>query len=736
MNQDLLLEIGTEEIPAAYLAPAAHQLSNDLTGVLTRNRITYEAVRTFFTPRRLAISVVEVSDHQESAVIEVTGPPTKVAFDDQGNPTAAAHGFARSQAVDVSDLQAKEGPRGTFVVCQRRDEGRPTVDVLAEALPDLIAGLEFPKSMHWSVQTDRGWQDSGIRFARPIRWIVAILSGAIIPIELAGVKSSNRTRGHRLMKPNDYPLVEAGDYERMLRGLKVIVDPERRRRRIKSAIDRIAREHGLTCVPDEDLLLEVTNLVEWPSVAMGRLDERFLDLPAQVVITALREHQRYFALIDQQGQLAPRFLVVLNCAPRDRVLSVRGNERIVNARLEDARFYWESDRRVRLAGRVDELKGVVWQEDLGSLYEKTLRNIALAAFLIKQAAPDQMQMAVRAALLAKADLVTEMVRDGKEFTKLQGAMGREYALDSGEPPEVAHAIYEHYLPRFPGDELPQSAAGACVALADRIDTIAGNFLVGTVPSGSQDPLGLRRQANGFLSIILNRRWHLSLNGLIQHAVALFTRRDLLGDTLSELSASKTLLPELSGIEPTGSTLSHLSHKEREKAIEEMLAFFRGRMDRLLEEEGVRYDIADAILAVALDDVTDARERARALSRLRESPEFERLVIGQKRVANILKGQSPPEQAEISLLQEKEEKALCKAARELSPVFHQAMVGKIYPKALTLLLSLRGPIDDLFDHVLVMDPNPELRDNRLALLNEISHLFRTMADFSLIVIEGT
>jgi glycyl-tRNA synthetase beta chain len=485
---------------ASYILPALSQLSCALERELTSARLSFESTRTFATPRRMTVIVKGVADAQTSETKTVTGPPARIAFGDDGAPTKAATGFARSQNVDVAALTVVDD----YVQVEVTDGGGPAADVLPRLLAAAADTLTFPKTMKWG--PDR-------RFARPIRWLVAMLGNEVLDLTYAGVQAGALTHGLRVWSPGPHEVEGADAYEDLLRDSYVIADHEKRKDTIANEALRVAGECGGRLVEDLELLDEVTFLTEYPTVYAGSFDKRFLKLPRDVVVAAMKGHQRYFAVESDDGKLLPHFLCVVN-APQDHHDIIRkGNERVLESRLDDAEFYWQEDTGSSLESKVERLKDVVWLEGVGSLYEKTERLEALAEYVARVIAPDALDTAVRAARLAKADLVTEMVRDGKEFTELQGIMGREYALESGEPQTVATAIYEHYLPRFAGDALPKTPAGTILSIADKIDSIVGCFSVGLIPTGSQDPYALRRQAIGLVRIVDEGELPLSLGEL-------------------------------------------------------------------------------------------------------------------------------------------------------------------------------------------------------------------------------
>lgn len=694
MAQDLVVEIGTEEIPAGFIPPALEQLAAGTAEALKRERLASGRVWTGGTPRRLVLRVEGLAERQEDISVEVVGPPKSKAFDEKGVPTPAARGFAKSQGVGVDALKVKVLPKGEYVAAVVEHRGRPAGEILRRVLPELVLGLDFPKTMRW--------QAGPVRFARPIRWILALVGGEVLPLEIAGLESDRITYGHRFLAPGPITVEHAGAYAQELERAYVVLDPEIRRERIRGQIERLAREQGGRVHEDVQLLEEVLYLVEYPTAVCGRFDPAFLDLPPEVVITAMKEHQKYFALEKEPGRLLPFFIAVGNSGPDAADEVRRGNERVLEARLEDARFYWEEDLKTRLDEKVEMLSKVVWQEKLGTLLEKTERLVALAGDLAAGQPPEVREVAVRAARLSKADLVTEMIRDGKEFTKLQGIMGREYARVCGEPQPVAVAIAEHYLPRFADDGLAETVPGAIVGIADKADTIVGCFGAGVIPTGSQDPYGLRRQGLGLVRTVIERGFRVQLPDLVRRA------RELYGEKLEG---------------------------ETDSLDEKVLDFFRARMETYFGDQGFRHDEIDSVLSLHFADPIDACARVRAIGDFREDEEFQGLILGFKRVRNIVKGTGELPDLQKGLLVEEAEKKLhasvLAAEKSIAPLLGEYA----YAKALKLLVMLRPRIDDLFDRVLVMAKDKSLRNNRLALLREVERLFLKVADFSKIVIEG-
>ncbi|MBN1825286.1 MAG: glycine--tRNA ligase subunit beta [Candidatus Eisenbacteria bacterium] len=694
MRKTLLIEIGTEEIPAGYLSPALDAFAEKLASRLTGERILFERMERFATPRRLALRALAVEEMQPDREREVTGPPARIAFDADGNPTKAAIGFAKTQGIALTDLRKVTTDKGEYLAATVTDHGRATAEILADLVPEILASLPFPRTMRW--------ESGGFVFARPIRWIVALLGGDVIDIAVAGVRSGRTSRGHRQLHPDPVRIDVPESYEEALRAAFVIVSPEERRSRIAESIAEAAAAEGGRVIDDPGLLDTVGYLVEHPHAVVGRFEERFLALPARVVITAMRSHQKYFSVADESGRLLPRFVAVANGTAGNEAEVRAGNERVLAARLADAEFYWNEDRSVPLAERVERLDRILWQEGMGSLLEKTERIEAIAGRLAAEAAPEAKGAATRAARLAKADLTTEMIRDGKEFTALQGYMGMEYARASGEEEDVARAIFEQYLPRFSGDALPETVPGVILSLADRIDTLIGCFAAGLVPSGSQDPYALRRSALGVVRMLAEERVRLDLGRLLA-----------------------------AGVEVYGGRLD-----DPEKILGDLRGFFRRRIRNLLvDEKGLPYDVTDAVLEIGIDRPADLEPRIRAIDAARADASFERLVFGCKRVMNILKGQEPAGDPDPALFRQEEEKGLAAAAEAIREGYVVSLEAGEYGRAMEMLLTLRDPIDRFFDAVLVMDKDDLVRRNRIALLQGTAQLFRGLADLSKVVLEG-
>ncbi|MFA4903024.1 MAG: glycine--tRNA ligase subunit beta [Desulfobaccales bacterium] len=684
MAKELLLEIGTEEIPARFLPPALEEMAASFRKLLDAERIGVGEILTYGTPRRLALVARELAEAQAEVATEEIGPPKAVAFDAAGKPTPAAQGFAKKQGVAVSDLIEVDTPRGVYLAIKKSTTGRPTAERLPELLPGFILGLSFPKSMHWGAET--------ITFARPIHWILARYGGAVVPFALGDVTSGGDTRGHRFLAPQAVEVADGQAYVAALKAANVIVDPAARRALLEQELTQAAAGVKGEVVANPGLLEENTFLVEYPSVVVGNFEDKFLALPDEVLITSMREHQRYFSLRGQDGRLLPHFIAVNNTLTRDPNVVRQGHERVIRARLSDAMFFYQEDAKVPLANRVDALKGVMFHSLLGTSYEKMERFRELAAALAAQLAPELTDQVKRAATLCKADITTEMVG---EFPSLQGVMGRQYAKLSGEAPEVAEALFTHYLPRHADDELPKDRIGALVSLADRLDTICGCFGVGLSPTGTADPYGLRRHALAVIRIVRSQELHLDL------AAAVAAALELLKGKISRNMADTAL---------------------------EVLDFFQTRLQHLLLTEGFEHETITAVLAAGWRDVVDAADKVRALHEFRQNPEFPSLALAFKRVINIAQAAEPGE-VNSALFEHGEENILYQSTKVMEEQVTQALEQRDYSEVCGVLARLRGPVDCFFDKVLVMAEDPKLRRNRLALLVRISQTFLKMADFS-------
>lgn len=686
MPRSLLLEIGTEEIPAGYLSAAMVAIASRCEAALQAARLPFESVRALGTPRRLSLVVEGLAEGQADLEEEMVGPPARVAFDGEGKPTKAAEGFAKRNGVALAELRKgpAEGKKGEYLLCTRREAGKSASEVLEPLLVGLLAELPWPKSMRWHVGEHS--------FVRPVHWIVCLFGSDALPLKFCGIVAGRMTRGHRFLAPAEIELDGTiTGYERALREAFVVVDPEKRQTMIRAEISRIEKDTGGTVRQDDELIVEVANLVEYPVGVCGTFREEYLEVPERVIVSAMRSHQRYFAMSGADGKLLNRFITIAGTVTRNNDVVRAGNERVLAARLADAQFFFREDQKHSLEHFASKLDDVVFQKKLGSIGAKVGRLSAGAVVLAKEVGID-VELVKRSAALCKADLTSQMVW---EFPELQGTMGRRYALLAKEDPEVCTAIEEHYMPRGASDDLPTSAVAAVVGVADRLDTIVGCFAIGLVPTGSADPYGLRRAALGVLRLFSDQSWKVDLRVLVGRAAE-----------------------QLEGTVPVS-----------EKVIAQVLDFLKVRFRGLLtDSKSLPGDCVDAALAVGFADPRDAGARAEAVSDLRSRDDFEPLAAAFKRVANILKGQSPPGGPNPDAFVEDDERSLWKAYEGIRERVDSKLSGDDYAGALQVLVELKGPVDSFFDAVLVMDKDELIRDNRLAMLARINDTFTRIADF--------
>ena len=685
MAKDLLFEIGTEEIPARFMKGILQQLAEYSSQRLQELRLEHGEIQVFGTPRRMAVLVRNLTEQQEDRESENKGPSVRIAFDTEGKPTKAGQGFARGQGVDVNALVERDG----YVYAQIHEQGKATAELLPELLLELLHKLNFPKNMHWG--------DLDMRFVRPIRWLVALYGQEIVPLEVTGVVSGRVSRGHRFLGAKEITIAEAAAYEDSLRHNFVLADPEKRRSIIRQQLEETAREHNGVVAMDEELLEEVVHLVEYPTALCGRFEEEYLELPQGAVITPMKEHQRYFPVLDQAGKLLPLFITVRNGGKEHLDVVRHGNERVLRARLADARFFYMEDQKGTLEQRVERLKSIVFQDGLGTMHDKVLRVQAAALQLGKNLQADEaaLKQVARTAYLAKADLVTGMVC---EFTELQGIMGREYAKLNGEDDAVAEGIYEHYLPRFAGDELPQGMPGRLVSIADKLDNIVATFSRGLIPTGSQDPYALRRQAQGILSTLLAAPYGFSLRDMVQYA-------------LEQLNLTDA--------------------KVQEKLQQDVAEFFRLRLKNLLLEQNVRYDVVDAILEGDTDVLYESWLKAQALTAA-EGDSLKKAVQALTRASNLVKHATRDEIKETSFVAD-EEKTLYAAYQKAAARIAASSQQRDYAQVLAELTTLADPIHAFFEAVMVMDPDEEVKTNRLALLKQIVSLASGIGDLGKVIV---
>jgi glycyl-tRNA synthetase beta chain len=707
MPNDLLFEIGVEEIPADVVLPALQQMEQGIRDGLANLRLSHGDVQTFGTPRRLAILVADVADGQEDAHLEVKGPAAQAAFDVEGKPTKAAQGFARSRGLAPEDLVVRETDRGSFVFVLVTEKGKTAAEVLPDLLLGVLGSLTFPKTMRWA--------DYDLRFARPIRWLVALYGEQVLDMQVADVKSGRVSRGHRFLGSQTVEIARPSDYLQAMRDNRVVALTEERKEEIRRQAIAAAEAVGGHARISDKLLTEVSFLVEYPTCLVGHFAEKYLELPREVVVTVMQGHQKYFPIEDAQGRLLPRFIAIRNGDDQGLDNIRRGNERVIEPRLADAEFYFREDMRHKLADRLDALKRVNFMEGLGNLYDKTQRLVTTVRWLGEHApgiTPEDVATGVRAAELSKCDLVTLMIGDSK-LGELQGIVGGHYARLSGEADAVAAAISEHYQPRSTDDAPPASVAGQLVSIADKMDNLAACFRLGLIPSGSADPFALRRQCQGIVSTLYEGALRVDLPRLVRFAVAQVPEPPA-------HNADKALAPQA--------------------AVEALLRFFAQRIEATCQARGVEYDIIRAVLAVPCPDVIDAIDRAVFLSDARRTAaDFGEVVTAAARPANIVASAKEPPQRSVdtALFDDVSEGALYQAylGALAAADTAQAAPPPDYPAIWRSLALMIPAIDRLFVAVMVMVDDPAIRENRLALLRDVDSLFRRMADFREVVQPG-
>ena len=686
--RDLLVEIGTEELPPKALRSLMEAFGSGLAAAVDGAHLARGDVQTYASPRRLAVIITALADRQDDRKVDQKGPPVKVAFDDDGNPTPAATSFAKKCGVGVDELGREETDKGAWLTFSRVEKGKTSAELIPGLVETALGQLPIPRRMRWG--------SGDAEFVRPVHWIVLLQGDEVIDAEIMGIAASNASRGHRFH--SDGP-VEISSPDVYLDALEsrghVITDFQRRRDMVRDGVETMAAKAGGSVVDGESLYDEVAALVEWPVPLLGKFDEQYLELPRETVISTLTGHQRYFPIEDQDGELLPRFITVANIESKDPDQVRDGNERVIRPRLADAAFFWDSDRRKSLASRLDALREVIYQRGLGSLHDKTQRVSALAAWTARSLDMDGDHVA-RAAELAKCDLLTGMVG---EFPELQGTMGRHYALSDGEPVEVAAAIGEHYQPRFAGDALPDSTTGQILAVADRIDTLAGVFSIGKKPSGNRDPFGLRRAALGLVRILIERGLDLDLRKLIREAVKLQPKGKLDPDDIAA----------------------------------ELYEFITERLRRyfLDRDTGLATETFDAVLVRQPASLVDFDRRLAAVQTFARLEQAESLAAANKRIANILRKAGNPEVRALKkkLFEHDAEKALANALDAARQKVEPMVAARDYAAALNTLADLKEPVDRFFDDVLVMAEDDAVRSNRLSLLGELRALFLDIADIS-------
>lgn len=689
MAKDLLFEIGLEEMPARFIRAAMEQLKERTSKWLGDSVISYDSIDSYATPRRLAVLVKGVAEKQEDVHEEVKGPSRKIALDESGNWSKAALGFARSQGVDPDQFTFRELSGTEYIYVSKSREGVETKSLLSEGLLGILHAMNFPKNMRW------GSYD--FKFVRPIRWMVALFGSEIIDLEIAGVKSGNVTRGHRFLG-QDTVIASPGEYVEALRAQHVIADIKEREAMITSQIADLAKEQSWNIAVKEDLLEEVLFLVETPTVLFGKFEESFLNIPQEVLITSMREHQRYFPVLNADGALLPFFVTVRNGDNRSLDLIARGNEKVLRARLSDAKFFYEEDQKLAIKDALSKLESIVFHEELGTVGDKVRRVRRNSEKLTALLGADSgtVEAVSRTAEICKFDLVTQMVY---EFPELQGVMGEDYARKAGESDAVARGIFEHYQPRFAGDDVPASQVGSIVSIADKLDTIAGCFSIGIIPTGSQDPYGLRRQAAGIVQIILEHQLEVQLSQLFELAIETHAH-------FHELKRSK------------------------EEMMKDLLEFFGLRVRKTLSDH-CRYDVVDAVMGAGYDDVVSVVSRGNGLMEAVERPEFKTVCEAFGRVSNLASKASAVK-VRSDLLHDPAEAKLYQKLTEITPEFRRQLEGKDASGALTSLSSLQEAINAFFDGVMVMTEDEQIRMNRLALLSAIDQELKQFADFGKLV----
>ncbi len=686
---DLFIEIGAEEIPAGYVEKAYMYLEKEILGFLDKKAISKGESRSFGTPRRLVVSILDIEIRQKDVTEKHFGPNVKNAYDENGNPTKAAIGFAKGKGIDVSKLVREETPKGEVICAQVDKKGEPTIDLLNGFLSKLISEIPFPKKMKWG--------NKKLDFARPVLWILAIFDGKTMSFEWNGLKCQNSSSGHRFLSPEPFVCEGLDDYLQKCETRFVIPDLETRKRMIREESNRLASEVGGQIFEDIDLLEQVAFLVEYPSPLKCEFDEKFLELPKELLEVTMKKHQKYFPISTSDKAATRYFIAISNMNPEAGELIKRGNERVLRARLEDARFFFDEDRKQKLEDFTEPLKGIVFQKKLGTVYEKVERIVNLSRKIVKEVSSKDEAHAVRAAQLCKADLNTQMVF---EFPEMQGIAGGYYSVHSGEDEAVSIGIKEHYQPAFSGDNSPSTNVGAIVAIADKLDTIVGCISVGLIPSGSEDPYALRRHSLGIIQIILDKNWQVSLTDWIDAA-------------LSNLN-DKVTLPR----------------KDIEKYISDL---FTQRFRSMLSGQEYPHDVIDAVLSVGIDAPSDIRKKVAALSDLKKQPYFETLAVAFRRVVSILNSEAEGE-PNPDIFNSQQEKDLHQAYLKIREPVDKYISEKDFASALKSIVEIKEFVDAFFDNVMVMDKDDGVRINRLRLLKQISLLFSDIADFSKLVVK--
>ena len=687
MAKDFLFEIGTEEIPARFMAGALNELKIKTKQLLEKERLAYKDINTYGTPRRLTVYIKDLVEVGEGLVEEKKGPSVKVAIDDQGSYTKAAQGFARGQQIAVEDLVIKDTDGGQYVYAIVEKKGESIKDLLPKILPELILSLDFPKPMRWGYLN--------IRFVRPIRWLVSLYGNEVIPIEVEGVISGRITQGHRVLGQKHVELPDAASYFSRLEENYVIVDQDKRRDIIWKQIQDLIQKEGGRVNADPELLEEINFLLEYPTALCGKFDQSYLQLPKEILITVMKEHQKYFPVWDEKGELLNKFITVRNGDDKNLKIVAEGNEKVLEARLNDGKFFYEDDVKTPLDQGVDKLKAVVFQEKLGTLYQKINRSQNVASYIadVLNLSPATKTNLIRANYLAKADLVSNVVY---EFPELQGIMGYYYALHDGEKKEVAVAIKEHYKPNFSGDSLPETMIGTVIAMADKIDTICGCFAAGLRPTGAGDPYALRRQAQGVCYMMFKGQLNIDLFSLIEASLKIYKKQGL-----------------------------NMDKKETLTALKE---FFRQRVINLLEEQGASYDVVNCVLESNWNNIHETISKAQALMQFKNNPQYSEFITAFTRARNLVKD-IPSKKVNTHRFNDASELELWVKFGEISKESLLLWEVRKYTEILEKFASIKPYIDEFFEQVMVMDKNESIKNNRLALLNTIVNHVEPFGDIS-------
>lgn len=685
-TENLLVEIGTEELPPKALRKLAQAFADNMSAELTSLELSFQSVNWYASPRRLGVQVSALETQQQDKVVEKRGPATKAAFDAEGNPTKAAQGWARGCGIDVSEAETLETDKGAWLLHRATVSGKQSVELLADAIAKALAKLPIPKPMRWGANKTQ--------FIRPVHTVAALLGSTQVTGEVLGKAISNELQGHRFHHPARVTIKHADDAFDVLKGAYVIADYDKRKNLIREQIAAAANAVNAQVAMDEDLLDEVTSLVEWPVTLTASFEEAFLDVPSEALIYTMKDDQKYFPLLDQDGNLINKFLFVSNIESKDPKVVIAGNEKVVRPRLADAQFFFETDKKKTLESRLTSLESVLFQKQLGTLKDKSERIAALAGYIAEQVGADK-ALAERAGLLSKTDLMTEMVM---EFTDVQGVMGMHYARIDGEAEEVALAQNEQYMPRFAGDDLPSNPISYAVALADKFDTLVGIFGIGQAPKGDKDPFALRRAAIGALRIMVEKELTLDINDIVAKAKTLF------GDKLSN-----------------------------DQVADDVLEFMLGRFRAWYQDEGISVDVIQAVLVRKPTAPIDFDRRVKAVSHFRTLAEADALTAANKRVNNILAKNNVTSDAQVNeaLLAEPAEQVLAQQVSALTTELAPVYAAGDYQQALSRLASLREAVDSFFDNVMVMADDEAVKSNRLALLSQLSRLFLNTADISVL-----